>query len=91
MDISNDVRTILDRCRIMNCIYEGQSFSGKMFTGAFAEPDRSDAAVDEMVGSGLIVKNATGAYSLTSSGAAVLKSAAPTPRQQSSPRRQTRS
>ncbi len=91
MEISNDVRTILDRCRVMNCIYEGQSFSGKSFSGAFPEPERGEAAVDEMIGSGLVVKNVTGAYSLTSAGAATLKSAAAAHKQQAFPRRQMQS
>ena len=72
----------------MNCIYEGQSFSGKSFSGAFVEPERTEAAVDEMVESGLVVKGTAGAYSLTFVGAATLKSAAASYGQQAHPRRQ---
>ena len=53
MEISSDVRTILNRCRMMNCIYEGQSFSPKSFSGACGEPDRSELALEDMVERGL--------------------------------------
>lgn len=88
MDISGDVGIILNRCRMINCIYEGQSFSAKSFSGAFAEPDRSEKALEDMVERAFIVRNAAGAYSLTADGAAALKSAAASFKQQGSPKRQ---
>lgn len=91
MEISNDVFVLLDRCRAMNCIYEGQSFSRKLFSGVFGTPDRSDLVVEEMVEKGLVMKNSTGAYSLTSLGATELKSAAKNTKQHAFAKRQAQS
>ena len=88
METSVDVRTILNRCRMMNCLYEGQSFSPKSFSGACGEPDRSDLALEDMVEQALIVKNAAGAYSLTAEGAAMLKTSTAAFKQQGFPKRQ---
>lgn len=88
MELSGDVRIILNRCRVMNCIYEGQSFSARSFSGACGEPDRSEQVLEEMVEQALIVKKAAGAYSLTAEGAAALKTSAAALKQQGNPRRQ---
>ncbi len=88
MEISSDVRIILNRCRMMNCVYEGQSFSAKSFSGACGEPDRSEQALQDMVEQALIVKTAAGAYSLTAEGAAALKTSAAAFKQQGFPKRQ---
>ena len=88
MEISGDVHIILNRCRMMNCIYEGQSFSAKSFSGACGEPDRSELAFEDMVEQALIVRNAAGAYSLTAEGAAALKSSSAAFKQQGFPKRQ---
>ena len=88
MEISSDIRIILNRCRMMNCIYEGQSFSAKSFSGACGEPDRSEQALEDMVEQAFIVRNAAGAYCLTADGAAALKSSMATFKQQGFPKRQ---
>lgn len=87
MELSSDVRIILNRCRMMNCIYEGQSFSAKSFSGACGEPDRSGQILDGMVEQALLVRTPVGAYCLTAEGAAVLKSSAAAFKQQGSPKR----
>lgn len=88
MEISGDIRIILNRCRMMNCIYEGQSFSAKSFSGACGEPDRSELALEDMMEQALVVRNVAGAYSLTAEGAAALKSSAAAFKQQGLRKRQ---
>ncbi len=88
MEISGDIRIILNRCRMMNCIYEGQSFSAKSFSGACGEPDRSELALEDMVDQALVIRNVAGAYCLTAEGAAALKSSAAAFKQQGFPKRQ---
>ena len=88
MEISGDIRIILNRCRMMNCIYEGQSFSAKSFSGACGESNRSEMALETMVEQALVVRNVAGAYSLTAEGAAAIKSSEEAFKQQGSRKRQ---
>lgn len=74
MELSHDVQLLLDRCRTMNCIYEGQSFSRNLVVSACADPKSGEHALEEMLEKGLAVRTATGAYGLTSIGVSALQS-----------------
>ena len=76
MELSSDMQIVLQRCKSMNCITEGQALSLGTFDSEFGGRNNVIAAMKAMVVANLIVNGPSGTYLLTRSGADVLLSPA---------------
>ena len=76
MELTQDMQLVLQRCRSMNCINEGQALSLGTFDSDFGGRNAVLATIEAMVAAKLIVGGPSGAYLLTSAGADILLSPA---------------
>ena len=74
MELSLNAQLLLDRCKIMNCIYAGQSISLRSFANICGGEEPTTTATDELIAHSFFVKSTTGTYKLTEAGADAIKS-----------------
>ena len=80
MELSEKVQAVLHRCKLMNCINEGQAVSIGSFESGSEGREDVTATIESMVASELMAKGTKGTYLLTSAGAAAISAAVFTPK-----------
>ena len=74
MDLSSDMQAVLQRCKSMNCINEGQAISLGTFDSDFGGRSNVVGTMKALVDAKLIVNGPSGTYLLTRAGAEAMLS-----------------